>query len=65
MGVGSVTTSLGEVRFAPPYPPLKVRGIQVVLGPHYVGNLLAIFRGGPSLQIRGAAYPNRSRTTED
>ena len=60
MGVGSVTTSLGEVRFAPPYPPLKVRGIQVVLGPHYVGNLLAIFRGVPPYKLGGQRIPTEA-----
>ena len=42
---GSLPTRLGDLQIAPPLPPLKIRGLQVVLGQRYVGNLLAAIRG--------------------
>jgi len=54
---GVLRTKLGELQIAPPLPPLKIRGLQVVLGPHYVGNLLAAIRGISPYKLGGARVP--------
>ena len=47
----------GGGAFCSTSPPLKVRGIQVVLGPHYVGNLLSIFREVSPYKLGGERIP--------
>ena len=54
---GTLAISQGVLQFIPPTPPLKVRGLQVVLGPHYVGNLLASFRGVTPYKLGGLRVP--------
>lgn len=55
---GTLAISQGVLQFTAPTPPLKVRGLQVVLGPHYVGNLLASFRGVTPYKLGGLRIPS-------
>jgi hypothetical protein len=50
-------TRLGDLQVATPLPPLKIKGLLVVLAPKYVGNLLAAIRGIPPYKLGGDRVP--------